>query len=353
MRFLKILLVPVFFYLGQSIISATEPVVVSSVKEYYINPILESGADPWIIKRGKNYYYCCTMGNGIGVAKWNALHRPAEPVQVWAAPDSGWNSKCIWAPELHYLKGRWYIYYAAGFSGPPFIHQKTGVLESVSKNPLGAYTDKGMIYTGDTPEDSTSARWAIDMTVLEWKGKLYAIWSGWENNETTDKTKQHLYIALMDNPYTISSARVMISTPDKDYETGPELNINEGPQVLKHGKDLFIVYSCGQSWLDTYKLSLLRLKDEAADPLLPESWQKSDEPVFVGNEWALGVGHASFTVSPNGKEWYILYHSKKTTAPGWDRDVRLQLFDWNKDGTPNFSTPAPKGLILPAPAGSR
>ena len=30
-------------------------------------------------------------------------------------------------------------------------------------------------------------------------------------------------------------------------------------------KDVFVVYSCGQSWLDTYKLSYLRLKDPDAD----------------------------------------------------------------------------------------
>ena len=30
---------------------------------------------------------------------------------------------------------------------------------------------------------------------------------------------------------------------------------------------MFVVYSCGQSWLDTYKLSYLRLKDPDADLL--------------------------------------------------------------------------------------
>jgi len=325
----------------------------------YSNPVLATGADPWIIKQGPFYYYCSAAGNGIFVSRWGALHRPEESVPVWVAPRSGWNTNCIWAPELHYLEGRWYIYYAAGVSGPPYIHQRAGVLESISDHPFGPYIDRGMLYTGDNPQDRSSAKWAIDLTVLEWKGKLYAIWSGWEQNETTDKTKQHLYIAPMDNPYTISSARVKISSPDQWYETGPELNLNEGPQVLKRPAtlkqpgDLYIVYSCGQSWLPSYQLSWLRLRDEKANPLLPQSWIKSETPVFVGTDSVFGVGHASFTTSPDNKEWYIVYHAKRSKTAGWERDVRLQLFNWNPDGTPNFGTPVPSGLELPLPSGTK
>lgn len=86
-------------------------------------------------------------------------------------------------------------FYAGGYSGPPFIHQKTGVLESVTSDAMGEYIDKGMLFTGDVLGDWKNNRWAIDMTLLEHKGQLYAVWSGWENSEPTDKTQQHLYIA--------------------------------------------------------------------------------------------------------------------------------------------------------------
>lgn len=39
-------------------------------------------------------------------------------------------------------------FYAGGYSGPPFIHQKTGVLESVTSDAMGEYIDKGMLFTG-------------------------------------------------------------------------------------------------------------------------------------------------------------------------------------------------------------
>ena len=67
---------------------------------------------------------------------------------VWSAPDTGWNRTNIWAPELHYAEGRWYIYYAGGRRGPPFTSQHAGVLQSASDDPFGPYTSRGMLYTG-------------------------------------------------------------------------------------------------------------------------------------------------------------------------------------------------------------
>lgn len=320
---------------------------------YYTNPILPSGADPWVIKHDGWYYYCGGVPGGIGVSRSRDLHKINPLTRVWKAPEKGqWNSSCIWAPEIHFWNGKWYIFYAAGFSGPPFIHQKTGVLESVTSDAMGEYVDKGMLFTGDTLGDWKNNRWAIDMTLLEHNGQLYAVWSGWEDDEPTDKTQQHLYIAKMENPWTISSARVKISSPDRYYEQG-ELPLNEGPQILKHDKDLFIVYSCGQSWLDTYKLSYLRLKDMDADLLNPKSWIKSEKPIFEGTDSIFGVGHACFTTSPDEKEYYIFYHTKKEKAPGWKRDVRLQKFVFDDSGIPYFGEPLPAGKKLPLPSGTR
>ena len=144
----------------------------------------------------------------------------------------------------------------------------------------------------------------------------------------------------------MASGRVKISSPDRYYEQG-ELPLNEGPQILKHGKDVFVVYSCGQSWLDTYKLSYLRLKDPDADLLDPKSWIKSDKPVFEGTDQVFGVGHASFTTSPDDREHYIYYHTKKERKPGWKRDIRLQKFTFDASGVPCFGKPLPGVSLFP------
>lgn len=327
--------------------SKNEPKQTSSTP-YFTNPI-SRGADPWVIKDDKNYYSCYAGANGILVSKSELLTKPGKKKKVWTAPASGWNSSSIWAPELHHYGDRWYIYYAAGKSGPPYIYQRTGVLESVSDDPQGAYIDKGILMTGNDPEDYCKTIWAIDLTLTEIDGQLYGIWSGWKENRDTHKTPQHLYIAKMSNPWTISSERVKISSPEEKWETGGPLDLNEGPEILKHNGDIFIIYSTRESWTPQYRLGQLKLK-KGANPLQPDSWIKKG-PVFQGNKGVLGVGHASFTTSPDGTESWIVYHSKISTKPGWKRNIRTQQFFWDENGEPLFGKPIPTGVILEKPSG--
>jgi len=321
----------------------------STTVEKFTNPLWD-GADPFMVKHGDLYYYIESLGrDGIAVWKSQMMTERGTRRIVWTPTDTGWNTDEIWAPELHYLDGRWYIYYAAD-SGANRDH-RMGVLESVTDDPQGEYIDKGMLYTGDYIESYSLNRWAIDGTVLSQDGALYFIWSGWESTHDN----QYLYIAPMSNPWTISGNRVRLADND-DYiwervgEDPGQRGLNEAPQVLKNGENVFVIYSCSGSWQTTYKLGMLRL-DNGGNPLNPEHWTKASETVFQGTEEVYGVGHASYVKSPDGTEDWIIYHSKKETTPGWDRDVRMQPFTWNIDGTPNFGTPVVPGDSLAAPSG--
>ena len=325
----------------------------------FVNPI-GRGADPWVVKRDSSYYYVQSAQGGITVYRSPTLTAIRQNgVRVWTPPDTGWNHSNIWAPELHWIDGKWYIYYAGGRAeGGPFIHQRAGVLESVTDDPQGAWVDRGMLYTGNDVTSGHDPIWAIDLTVTRIDGTLYAVWSGWTDNAPApgplpDRKAQELYIARMSNPYTISSDRVMIAAPTASWERGTELDLQEGPEFLQHGRETFVVYSTRESWLPAYKLGQLRLTSAGADPLLPSSWVKSG-PVFTGapDAGVHGVGHASFTTSPDGAEDWIVYHSKSKTAPGWnDRVIRMQKFGWKPDGSPDFGTPVPNGQRVPVPSG--
>lgn len=316
----------------------------------FTNPVAK-GQDPWVIKKDSTYYYIESKKGGLYVSKSKTLTGiKTDQKRVWTQPDSGWNQCCLWAPELHFYNGRWYIYYAAGREGPPFTSQRSGVLASVTDNPLGEYVDKGILYTGDKIKTHSNNKWSIDLTLLELQAQLYAVWSGWEMNRSTDKTLQHIYIAEMKNPWTISSNRVKISSPQEPWEINGGLPINEGPQVLKHEEEVFIIYSAGQSWLPTYKLGLLHLKSAHANPMDPDNWVKKG-PVFQGTEQVYGVGHASFTTSPDGTESWIVYHTKVSPEPGWNRVVHMQPFSWNTDGSPHFGAPIAAGVSIPRPSG--
>jgi GH43 family beta-xylosidase len=325
----------------------------------FMNPV-GPGADPWVVRSGASYYSVESRDGGIWVYRTDTLTSlKKNAARVWTPPSNGWNQVDVWAPELHHIGNRWYIYYAAGRPGPDgpdaaFTDQRAGVLESTTDDPFGTWIDRGMLYTGDDVAGGTNPVWAIDLTVREINGQLYAVWSGWLQNAATHDTPQHTYIARMSSPTTIATNRVRLSSPTEAWERGTQLDLQEGQEFLAHGDDLFIVYSTRESFLPDYRLGWLRLASPTADPLNPASWTKSSGPAFTGAPalGVYGVGHASFTKSPDGTEDWIVYHAKTQNSAGWnDRVVRMQKFGWNADGTPNFGTPTASNIPVASPSG--
>lgn len=310
----------------------------------FTNPV-RNGADPWVIQKDGFYYYSQTMGNRIVLWKTEAMSKLQTALMVTAyQPTAGSaNSANIWAPELHFLDGKWYIYYTAG-SGPDNT-QRTWVLENASADPTtGSWTDKGKI-------SATNADFfSIDGTVMELNGNRYFVWSGRPDQSVQN---QNLYIARMSNPWTLSTTATRISAPDLSWERngGP---VNEAPEYLAHNGKNFLVYSASGCWTDDYALGMLTLKD-AGDPLVASDWTKLMQPVFTKNTNgnAYGPGHNAFFKSKNGSEDWIIYHANTNSGDGCSerRSIRMQKFTWNTDGTPQFGTAVSTGSALTIPAG--
>jgi len=312
----------------------------------FLNP-LQTGADPWVIKKDSFYYYTQTLGNRIAIWKTKRMSKlSAATITTVFTPVAGnANAANIWAPELHFLNGKWYIYYTAG-SGPDST-QRTWVLENSNADPTtGIWTDRGRIYAND------SDFWAIDGSVLEHKGSFYFIWSG---RPVASVQNQNLYIAKMSNPYTLQTPSVMISRPELNWETngGP---VNEGPEALIKDGKTFVIYSASGCWTDDYALGMLTLKDNG-DPLNAADWTKNPQPVFSKRPEnnAYGPGHNGFFKSPDGSEDWIIYHANSNSNEGCSdkRNIRIQKFSWNANGTPNFGSPVWTGTQLTLPAGEQ
>lgn len=322
----------------------------------FSNPLLPSGADPWSIYKDGVYYYTHTFGNKLVLWKTKSLAdlQTAPQKTVFLPPQGTGYSKGLWAPELHFINNKWYLYFAAD-SGRNESH-RIWVLENSSRDPLqGQWTLKGKV------ADSTD-KWAIDASVFQHNGRWYMIWSGWEGDENG---QQNLYIAKLKNPWTIEGGRHRISSPTLDWETHgdlhdannpPHVNVNEGPQFLQHGNKVFIVYSASGCWTDFYALGMLTA-DANSNLLDSLSWHKNPEPVFRASP-ANGVyapGHNSFFQSPDGTEDWILYHANSQPGQGCGghRSPRAQRFTWNADGTPFFGKPVSTGEPLPLPSSDK
>ncbi len=317
--------------------------------ESYTNPIISDGADPWVVQKDGFYYYTQTSGFDVKVRKASQITGPnglgnATAVNVFTPPSP--NNQGVWAPELHFLNGKWYIYYAADDGNN--ANHRMYVAEANTSNPQGAYTLKGKIY------DTANDRWAIDGTVLQKEdGSMFFVWSGWPS---TSDGRQNIYIAPMSNPWTISGPRVLIGTNYYSWEYGPPSWgswLQEGPQVLKRNGKTFIVYSASGSWTDDYCLGML--VNTSGNFTNAAAWTKTSTPVFQSysdpNGGIFGPGHCSFTKSVDEAEDLILYHAAKFSGAGWNRNVRVQRFSWNANDTPNFGTPIPTPISLTVPSG--
>ena len=316
--------------------------LVGTERATFTNPVISNGADPWVIRWQDEYYLSQSRRGGIWVNRSERLSGIGDNhwMRVWSAPTNTAYSRNIWAPELQRINKEWFIYFAADDGNN--ANHRMYVLQGTTQNPQDPFIFKGKIAA---PTD----RWAIDGTVLKMPGgKLYFIWSGWEGFENV---AQNLYIAPMSDPLTISGERVCISRSEHSWEQRARPLVNEGPEPLWNGTRLFIIYSASGSWTDHYCLGQLTFL--GGDPLDPDSWKKKAEPVFRATDSVFGPGHCSFVKSRDNKEDWIVYHSAREKGSGWRRQINMQKFGWDKDGSPNFGIPISPGELIPLPSGDR
>ena len=297
----------------------------------FSNPLLPSPSqDPWVTFHQGVFYALTTDGQQIflrrGPDVYALFRQPA--VTVWKAPRRGPDAKHLWAPELHRLNHRWYIYYAAD-DGRNRNH-RLWLLEATGDAPAGPYRSRGMLQTGG---------WSIDATVFsDSTGQIFLLWSGWDGQE---KGAQNLYIAPMSDPFTLGGPRVLLAEPSEGWERLGAAVI-EGPAWLWHGGTACVIYSASASWTVHSCLGMLVNRD--GDYLNPAAWTKTG-PVLQRTPEVWGIGHCSVLSHEQGG--VIFYHAKTRRRHGWrDRNIRAQTFTWDATGLPSFGAP----LALPSAA---
>lgn len=305
------------------------------------NPLVEQRADPFITRPVDGMYYLTGSVPEYdrvvvrGAATLDGLSTARERT-IWRRPTSGPMGGYIWAPELHRIGDRWYVYFAAGDTDEPF-RIRTYVLESPNADPRAE---------GWLPPRRMVTGWesfTLDATTFEHRGKRYFLWA---QSEPGIATNSNLYIAEMASPVALATAPVRIAVPTLSWEV-QGFRVNEGPAVLIRNGRVFVTFSASAT--DARYCMGLLTADENANLLDARSWTKSPNPIFTTNAETrqFGPGHNSFTV--DGDVDVLTFHARDyrdiVGDPLFDpnRHTRVQRLYWNEDGTPSFGVPVGKG----------
>lgn len=273
----------------------------------YNRPFISQRADPYVCREQGMYYFTASIPeyDRIILRRSGTLEglKDAGEVTIWRKHDKGIMSCHVWAPELHYIENRWFIYFAAGEIDDVW-RIRPYVLKCEGDDPMrDAWTELGQM---QGIEGFSFQDFSLDMTVFEHKGDWYCVWA---EKVSVGKKISNLYIAKMAEPNRLGTAQVLLSSPDYDWERDG-FWVNEGPAVIKHGDKLYLTYSASETGI-CYCVGMLSIPI-GKDLLDPRQWKKERYPV-LSTDWEkglLGPGHNSFVKDEAGED-IMIYHARQ------------------------------------------
>lgn len=307
------------------------------VKNTFDNPLAEQRADPHVWKaEDGTYYFTATVPeyDRIEIRKSKTINgiKAAPPVVVWRKHNKGVMGNHIWAPELHRINNKWYLYFAAGSAENKWKIRKYALSNSSADPTTGTWQEEGEIV-------SKRNEFTLDATTFVHNNQRYMIWV----DRASDKeTNTGLYIAKMTSPTTLADEQVVISQPIYDWERKGH-KVNEAPAVIIRNGKVFVTFSASATDAN-YSVGLL-WADGRANLVDAASWHKLPQPVFYTNDTLnrYGPGHNCFTVAEDGKTDIMLYHARDYREikgePLYDpnRHTRARVLRWSKNGLPDFA----------------
>ena len=118
-----------------------------------VNPVVLERADPSVYKHTDGFYYLTDSlpaFDGVELRRATTLGglATATPAMLFRRPATGPQSGWIWAPDLQYEDGTWYLYYSASPSSDR-LDQRLYTMETTAADPLtGSWKQDGELRTG-------------------------------------------------------------------------------------------------------------------------------------------------------------------------------------------------------------
>ena len=310
-------------------------------------------ADPFITKGSDGYYYFTASYPMYGAKDTEGYDRiilrrsktieglaDAEEKVIWDEKDSTTAHRFIWAPEIHEINGKWYVYFAASGQSNNVWDINCHVIACDGNNPYeDTWTDKGKFQAAEG-DAFPFTNFSLDMTYFNCNGKHYVLWAQNGGNS-------NVYMAEInpDEPWKTTSKHMLLTKPEYYWEK-VSIPVNEGPAVMIHEGKVFVAFSASATGPE-YCIGLL-YADENADLMDIKSWTKVETPLLTSEDLIgeYGPGHNSFVKDENG-DWVFVYHSRSETCyqgecgygnedPLYDpcRSARIRRVKWDENGMP-------------------
>lgn len=310
---------------------------------FYKNPLeINQIGDPFVLKASNGKYYCYPTSSNSGYKVWssNNLVDWKDEGYAYKIGEKTWGGSDFWAPEVVEYQGKYYMYYTARWQKNNSL--RIGV--AVSDNPTGPFKD---VY--DRPMFDFGYA-AIDANVfMDEDGAKYLYFSrDCSENVVDGRHESHIYgILLNDDMVSVKGEPVLLTRPEQEWElaSGPEWLWNEGATVFKRNGIYYLMYSANCYDSSLYSIGYAT----AAHPLGP--YKKYQHNPIVHTDWEeiSGPGHNSITRSPDGSEWFIVYHTHTNPiVGGGNRQVCIDRMGFRKDGS--IYVNGPTLTVQPAPS---
>lgn len=264
--------------------------------ETYINPVMDDGADPYVLYHDGVYYMYITNSYS-----WNGFEAyTSENLYDWeyagvvAQKGDIIGGGNFWAPEVYSYNGRFYMFYSAD--------EHTAI--AVSDSPLGPFVRTSDDFVFDFRAIDSSLFFDDDgriymyfCKVLHDEGEGQQIW-GCEMNEDLLSVK--------------TETLTLITSPNKGWEGW----VNEGPFMLKHNGTYYLTYS-GDFYFNKY----YAVGCATSDSPLGIFAKYGNNPVLKPDSFVHGTGHHAFVTSAQTGEMFIIYHCHSSVTQVHNRKI--------------------------------
>lgn len=324
------------------------------------NPADPSVHDPVMAREKGTYYIFCT-GNGISVLsskdmkEWKrekpvfdepSRDNPGGKVQpAWAAEAIPSFRGHIWAPDISFHNGKYYLYYSVSAFGKNT--SCIGVATNVTLDPSDPrfkWEDHGKVIQSIPGKTNWNA---IDPNlILDDDGTPYLIFgSFWDGLKVVKLKPDLLSIDQdIDTLQTVASRKRDPNAPNPPAPAGNPVdaggNAIEAPFVFKHDGFFYLFASidyCCRGERSDYKMIVGRAKSPKG-PYLDRNGadlaRAGGTLVLAGNKDWYGVGHNA-AVSFDGVD-YLVFHGYDAKDRAISK-LRIEKIRWTEDGWPEVT----------------